>query len=510
MNYQNSLTPKDWAAMFDSVTDIVLILAPDHSILMCNKAARDALNQPLDKIIGHRCYHLVHNTNCPIKECPCEITLITKSPNFTEYVSTGRYYLLTAWPIFNDSGDIKAMIHSVRDITEKKQSELELIRAKEKAEESDRLKTVFLLNLSHEIRTPMNGILGFSQLLKEPLLTQEQQHKFIKNIEKSSKRMLNIISALVNISKIESGQMEVSLSDVDFNEQLDTVYHEFKNEVAIKGLNFSIKSNLSSDDAVIQTDKDKVLSVLNNLVDNAIKFTIKGSIEIGCSKKGAFIEFFVADSGEGIEEEKLSIIFERFRQGSESLTRNYEGAGLGLSIAKSYVELLGGKIWFESSPGTGSTFYFTLPITSAAKPDAEESVPRSDDVLDKCVNNLKVLIVEDDESSADFLSIILKPLTRELLVAHTGTEAMDLFTRNPDVDIILMDIKLPEIDGVEVIRKIRKINQWVIIIAQTAYDKFADKESAKEAGCDDFISKPIDRKLLVALMNKYLKRKAPY
>jgi len=488
---------------------------------MCNKAARDALNQPLDTIIGHHCHHLVHNTDCPIEECPCAKILKTKAPNLTEYVSAGRYYMLSAWPIFNDSGDIKAIIHSVRDITERKQSEIELIHAKEKAEESERLKTAFLLNLSHEIRTPMNGIMGFAQLLKEPLLTQEEQKKFIQNIVKSSTRMLKIITALVNISKIESGQMDVSISKVDINEQLDLVFDEFIKEATAKRLSFSIKSKLPSEDSIIQTDQEKIISVLNNLVDNAMKFTLKGSVEIGCSKKSEFVEFFVSDSGEGIKEEKRSIIFERFRQGSESLTRNYEGAGLGLSISKSYIEMLGGKIWFESNPGTGSTFYFTIPIKSEISPEIDDQVIRSDIGLDDSIN-LKVLLVEDDESSADFLSIVLKPFIGDLLLAHTGTEAIELFNCNPEIDLILMDIKLPEIDGVEVIRKIREINKDVIIIAQTAYDQFDDKESAKEAGCDgtkenqafDAITIKLKKKrtlpLVLETMEKFSHQKYPW
>lgn len=496
--------------MFDAVTDMVLILAPDHSILMCNKAARDSLNQPIEKLIGQRCYHLVHNQDCPIKDCPCENTLKTKSPQFSEYESAGRHYLLYSWPILTDSGDIKAMIHSVRDNTAVKEAEYELIRAKEKAEESDRLKTAFLLNLSHEIRTPMNGIMGFVQLLNEPYLTHAEQSKFIKYIEKSSTRMLNIIAALVNISKIESGQMEITLTDTNVNEHIETVYNEFKQEAEKKGVQFFIRSTLPPEITIIQSDKEKIFSVLNNLVDNAIKFTHRGSIEFGCSKKGEFLEFFVADTGDGIEEEKRSIIFERFRQGSESMTRNYEGAGLGLSIAKSYVEILGGKIWFESHLNKGSTFFFTIPCKTETTLETADQMISVDLKSDSWRNNLKILIVEDDETSAEFLSLILKSYIGEILLAPNGTEAIEIFTRNPDIDLVLMDIKLPEMDGFEVTRKIREIDKDVIIIAQTAYGLSADKVKAKEAGCNDYISKPIDNTLLQALIKKYFMRKSPY
>ena len=236
----------------------------------------------------------------------------------------------------------------------------------------------------------MNGIMGFAQLLNEPYLTHEEQSKFIRNIEKSSKRMLNILTALVNISKIESGQMEISLSDTDVNKNIEAVYNEFKQEAEKKGVQFFIRSNLPPESTIIQSDKEKILSVLNNLVDNAIKFTQRGSIEFGCSKKGEFLEFFVADTGDGIEEEKHPIIFERFRQGSESMTRNYEGAGLGLSIAKSYIEMLGGKIWFESHLKKGSTFYFTIPCKTETTIETYDQMIPVDLKSDSWKDNLKI------------------------------------------------------------------------------------------------------------------------
>jgi hypothetical protein len=237
----------------------------------------------------------------------------------------------------------------------------ELRISKSNAEESDRLKTAFLTNMSHEIRTPMNGILGFAGLLKEPNLSGEEQKKFIGIIEKSGVRMLNIINDIIDISKIESGIMEVSISETNINEQTEYIYTFFKPEVEYKGLMLSIKNTLYAEEAIIKTDKEKLYAILTNLVKNAIKFTDKGSIELGYEKRGRYIEFFVKDSGTGILPEKTELIFERFRQGSESLYRNYEGAGLGLSISKAYVEMLGGKIWVESVVGKGSVFYFAIP-----------------------------------------------------------------------------------------------------------------------------------------------------
>ncbi len=249
----------------------------------------------------------------------------------------------------------------IQDITERKDAEKTIIKAREKAEESDRLKSAFLANMGHEIRTPMNGILGFSELLKNPALTGREQQEYVSIIERSGARMLNIINDLIDISKIESGQMNVNISNCNINEQAGYLYSFFKPEAASKGLNFFYNCGLTSDNAIIKTDKEKVNAVLINLIKNAIKFTDDGFIEFGYSRKNGDLEFFVKDTGVGISQEQSKFIFERFRQGTDSLNRNYEGAGLGLSISKSFVGMLGGRIWMDSIPTKGSTFFFTIP-----------------------------------------------------------------------------------------------------------------------------------------------------
>lgn len=248
----------------------------------------------------------------------------------------------------------------------------ELNIARERAEESDHLKSAFLANMSHEIRTPMNSILGFSDLLKESKPTNDKQNQYIAVIENSGKRMLNIINDIMSISKIESGIMDINNSEFNINEQIESIYASFKNEIEQKGISFSYKSPLPENEAMINNDGEKIYAILLNLVNNAIKFTNHGAIEFGYTLKTnrtpAELEFFVKDTGGGIHHEQMEVIFERFRQGSELLNRNYEGAGLGLSISKAFVEMLGGKIWVESeaenltSGKTGNTaFYFTIP-----------------------------------------------------------------------------------------------------------------------------------------------------
>ena len=388
----------------------------------------------------------------------------------------------------------------------RKLAEEALIIAKEHAEESDRLKSAFLANMSHEIRTPMNGILGFAQLLREPGLTGEEQQKFLGIIEKSGVRMLNIITAIVNISKIDSGQMEISISETNVNEQIDFVYNFFKPVVEGNGMQLIVKNALPLKESIIKSDCEKIYSILTNLVGNATKFTHAGIIEFGYTKKGKYLEFFVKDTGDGIADEKKEIIFERFRQGSESMNRNYQGAGLGLSISKAYVEMLGGKIWVESELGKGSAFYFTIPYNAETEPEIVTKEPVSTEDKDGLIKNLKILIAEDDEASEMFLSTILTRLHKKLLKARTGVEAVEICRNNPDIDLVLMDIRMPEMNGDEATRQIREFNKDVVIIAQTAYGLSGDREKAIDAGCTDYISKPIDVALLKALISKHCKK----
>jgi PAS domain S-box-containing protein len=402
----------------------------------------------------------------------------------------------------------------IQDITERKHAEQAVIKAREKAEESDRLKSAFLANMSHEIRTPMNGILGFAELLKNKLLTGEEQNKYINIIEKSGSRMLNILNDLIDISKIESGQMNVTISDCNVNEQTEFIYNFFKPEVEGKGISLSLKNGLPPDDAIVRTDREKIDTVLTNLIKNAIKFTEKGSIEFGYvlkhASESAELEFFVKDSGVGVTQQLKKVIFERFRQGSESLARNYEGAGLGLSISKSFVEMIGGKIWVEDNSDnyhnkTGSIFYFTIPYKPkpVEKADAGHVVPGRKEEF--AIKSLNILIAEDDESSELLMSRALRTIGKKILKVRTGVAAVQACRSNNEIDLIMMDIKMPEMDGYEATRQIRQFDKKVIIIAQTAYAQMGDSEKAIVAGCNDYISKPINKDELMTIIEKYFK-----
>jgi PAS domain S-box-containing protein len=420
---------------------------------------------------------------------------------------------------FGANNQLITMVGTIRDITERKHSEQELTKAKERAEESDRLKSAFLANMSHEIRTPMNGILGFSELLKTPGLTGDQQKEYLGIIKKSGNRMLNIINDIVDISKIEAGQMHFSVSKTYLNEHTEDIYTLFKLEAETKGISFSCKNSLPDERAVIRTDGEKVYAILTNLVKNAIKYTEYGSIEFGYEivdalpvaeqsheidqKATSLLQFFVKDTGIGIPENRQQAIFDRFVQADIADTRAFQGAGLGLSISKAYADMLGGKIWTESEEGIGSTFYFSIPFYPVTKEneDIEGNVlPAS--IEDK-IKQLKILIVEDDETSEMLIRIAVRNFSDNILTAVTGVEAIKLCQNNADIDLILMDIKMAEMDGYEATRQIRLSDKKVKIIAQTAFGMEGDREIALEAGCNDYITKPLDIAILKELIQKH-------
>ena len=384
----------------------------------------------------------------------------------------------------------------------------ELRLAKEKSQESDRLKSAFLANMSHEIRTPMNGILGFAELLKRPNLTGKEQEQYIKIIEKSGTRMLNIVNNIVDISKIESGIIEINNKTTNINEQIEFLTSFFAPEIEKKGLRLVYSKTFTTDKAYIETDVEKLYGILTNLLKNAIKHTYKGAIEIGYHLKSDdnknFLEFFVTDSGDGIPEDRINVIFDRFMQADMSNKTAYQGAGLGLSISKAYVEMLGGEIWVESKHGIGSTFRFTIPY----KQVAEEVKNETKEVVlsknkEKSIARLKVLIVEDDPGMEFLLSETVQEFCSELLIARDGMEALEISKNNPDIDLILMDVRIPKMDGYETTEEIRQFNKDVVIIAQTACAFSSDRDKAMEVGCNDYVSKPIDTELFEALMKKH-------
>ncbi|WP_319589421.1 PAS domain-containing protein [uncultured Draconibacterium sp.] len=395
------------------------------------------------------------------------------------------------------------MVSTVMDMTRQYNYSKELIKAKEKAEESDRLKSAFLANMSHEIRTPMNGILGFASLLRKPNLNDAEQDKYINIIEASGARMLNTINDIIDISKIESGQVELSEAETNLNLVLSELFDFFLPEAQKKNIELSFINKSQEKHLIIKTDKDKLNSILTNLIKNAIKYTHSGKIDFGYiqheNDEKNELEFFVTDTGIGIPENRQKAIFDRFVQADIEDKQAYEGSGLGLAITKAYVEMLGGSIGVESKVKTGSRFYFTLPCSIIQQNKSEQ--PTTSSVQDNSATSLKILIAEDEEFSTSYLKIVLRDFSENILVAQTGIEAVEICKSNPDIDVILMDMRMPKMDGFEATRTIREFNKKVLIVAQTAYAQIGDREKILETGCDAYLTKPINKNELLKVIS---------
>lgn len=403
----------------------------------------------------------------------------------------------------------------------------ELLAAKQKAEQSDHLKSAFLANISHEIRTPMNGILGFSDLLSKADLDSASRHEYKTMIQKSSARMLNILNDIVDIAKIESGMVSMNQSCINLNEQCAAITASVNHDAKAKGIRLTFIPGMPDYRATILADVSKLNAILTNLLRNALKYTDKGEITLGyrleaaaaagetaaqnhgagnghysAAPAAAELLFSVRDTGKGIAPGSLRAIFDRFHKVDLRPGEVREGAGLGMSISKTYVEMMGGRIWVESEPGKGSNFYFTLPYKDSTAEQTMKS-QSGQSGSDQPTRKLKVLIAEDDEISRLLLQVAVKRISDKIICAKTGQEAVDACRKQRDIDLILMDIGMPELNGYEATDQIRRFNKDVIIIAQTAYSLAGDRETALAAGCNDYIAKPIVSEKLLAMIRQH-------
>ena len=383
---------------------------------------------------------------------------------------------------------------------EKEKRAAELIIAKENAEESDKLKTAFLQNMSHEIRTPLNGIIGFSSLLNEDDISKEEIKEFTAIISQSGKRLIEIVNNVLDISKIQTGQIEIKQKKILVNTIFSDLFTFFSPIANAKNIILNY-NNHNDKFRTIFTDETKLHQILTNLINNAIKFTKSGDIDFGYEIKENLIQLYVKDTGIGLPKESVERIFDRFIQVEQTMTKNYEGAGLGLAISKGLVELLGGKIWVESEIGKGTTFFFTLPyIKGEEQPIADISYL---EIPVKLARG-KILIAEDDWTSFQYLKRSL--VKQDIIVIHVenGEQAIEAVRNIPDINLILMDIRMPAMDGIEATKRIRQIRPDLPIIAQTAYAFEDEKNKILAFGCDEYLAKPLDNIKLNTLIEKYL------
>jgi len=349
----------------------------------------------------------------------------------------------------------------------------------------------------------MNGIVGFTNLLTQPGVKESDKAEYSSIINSCSNQLLSIITDIVSIATLEAGQEKVRDSKTNINELMQIVFLQLNSKAVEKNLSLSFSCGLASYESEVTTDETKLNQIVSNLVNNAIKFTSKGSVSFGYSLENDFLKFWVEDTGAGIPAEMTEIIFERFRQLNSKTSGTSGGTGLGLSISKSYVELLGGKIWVESEPGSGSKFFFIIPYRPLFVQSAGLSVEKPEDPESLLAGSI-VLIAEDEYFNYRLLIKMLQNFGLEFIYTDNGMDAVKICAENKNIDLVLMDMKMPGMDGFEATRKIRETNKEVIIIAQTALALAGDREKALEAGCNDYISKPVQKEELLKKLIRYL------
>jgi len=408
--------------------------------------------------------------------------------------------------ISEENENDRTIVVVVKNIEERKAYEYNLRIAKEKAEQADRLKTAFLSNMSHEIRTPMNAILGFSELLIQADTTPEEKQDFIQQINFGADTLMQLIADIIDIAKIEAGQIQIHKSYFELSPLLKNLHIVFTKSM-IRNEKSELKliedNNGNSSSIELYNDELRLKQIMSNLLSNAIKFTEKGEIRYGIRRiSESSLTLYVKDQGIGISRKNQSVIFERFRQVGDSDSKLYGGTGLGLAISKHLVEKMGGEIFLESEPGKGSEFYFTIPYHNPVSNQKE-----GNEEIDISTHNWKgktILVAEDDKSNFLLMKEILRRTNASIIWARDGNETMDIYGKNPDIDLILLDIQMPGKSGYEVVQEIKNHNSIIPVIAQTAYAMSGERETSLKAGCDDYISKPIKISELMFILNKYL------
>ena len=500
--------------IIDTVPHMIFAKDKSGTFVLANKAMAKAYGLSVSEVEGLKQskLHKIHEELKKFEEDDHMLfennqTLITTEDKFTDYLGEEHVLHTIKIPMQTSANNGTGILGVAIDITERKKSEIELKIAKEKAEESDKLKTAFLANMSHEIRTPMNAILGFSELLNDAELSLESRKEFIRLIGESSKMLLNLIEDIIDIAKIEAEQMKIMKSPCHINLILDELNNYFTNELnKTSNSEITIKVAKGHDDPkfAIISDPLRFRQVMSNLIGNAVKFTDKGTVEFGYEILDTkSVQFFVKDTGIGLSHEKLQIIFERFRQAEESTTKEYGGTGLGLTIARKLIELLGGKIWVKSELHKGSTFYFTLPYVTAKGVNKMKLFTPLSDKHDW--TGKTIVVAEDEDSNFELVKATLAKTNANVLWAHNGKEAVDLCLKMK-VDLIMMDIRMPEMNGYVATAIIKARYPGIPVISLTAYAMPSDREKSLEAGCDDHISKPIKPNELIEKVSGYIEK----
>lgn len=486
--------------------NLISLLDKHGNFTYCNNSYKEILGYSPEDLIGKKCFEIIHPDEkdeiIKIFNEGVEHQINSSVLQIKILCSNGEYKLLNhrASIISKKNEEIDKILLIAQDITQQKKAEMELIIAKERAEESDRLKTSFLQNMSHEIRTPLNGILGFAELLNEENISKEEIKKYSGIIRTNGNRLLGLINNIIDVSKIESGTINVHKSVFSINKLLNDVTNQFILIVEEKEIELKILNTFEKNDIFIESDLLKLHQILTNLINNAIKFTLRGKVEVGFEIIHDEIIFTVKDTGLGIKDDHREKIFERFYQADMSMSRGFEGAGLGLSICQGLVKVLQGRMWFESELNKGTEFHFSIPNTIV------QNKPKEIESFKSVLNgkNVNILIAEDDDISYEYLEMILNKENITTVRAKNGLEAVEICRARNDISLILMDIKMPIINGLKATIMIKEFRPDLPIIAQTAYAFESEKDEAIQNGCDGYLTKPIDKDELLSIISNYI------
>ncbi len=495
-------------SIFNSFSDALLVFDNAFKVHYVNLKALEIFDSSRDEILKTSFQELT--TDFKVDNLPFSALLLNgfndQEATFFEVVSEKQNTARATFEISLSSVGENFIVFRINDITSQKKKLNLLLEEKQKAEENDRLKTAFLANMSHEIRTPLNSIIGFSDLLLEDDSDWNERRQFVQMIKSAGGTLLQLIDDIIDISKIEAGQIKISLSDVNINTLLDELLLTFSNEKSKRNkehVKLNLKKTYKEKGFILRTDPYRFKQILTNLLSNALKFVEDGFVEFGYTGiEPGFVQFFVKDSGIGIQRDKQHLVFQRFGQIDNTAKRNHEGTGLGLSITKQLVELLGGKIWFDSEFSKGTTFYFTLPVSRDTQVFRGENKP----YIDASFNwsEKLFLIVDDVEANFLFYKAILKHTGALLLWAKNGVEAVKICRNNNSLNLVLMDLQMPQLSGFDATKQIKAFKPHLPIIAQTAFADIEGREEALSAGCDDYITKPVNQAELISLIQAML------